>query len=395
MVAPPPTPAAAPACAMARLLRVEPMLARTALAGDVLRLPPLELLHAGPPLRDPRRPPAVLRSSAVMTCLHEGWAASIDDAESMLLAGELRLSPAQPRGCVVPLALVVSARTPLFEVRDGDRRMHAPVSTVRGADTRMGCRDPGLLQRLGTRDRDIAPAWQRLLSEHGPLPLLPLAALGLAGGDDLHSRTSAANAALADWLRQHDAHATLADAVEATPLFFLTIWMAACALMLRAAEGADRPALVTRGGGNGERFGIALAGSAAHWTCVAATPPAGRPAASAATGTAVCNAIGDSAVIDLLGCGGQALAGASEPRQALAGFVPDDLERHAERLLAARHPVLNRLVGLDARCVVATGSAPLVALTMQAADGIGGFVGRGVYRPPVELFRHALGEPPA
>lgn len=383
------------ASALARLLRVEPLLTGTALAGEALRLAPLELLHAGPPLRDPCRPPAVLRSSAVMTCLHEGWASSIDDAESMLLAGELRLSPAQPRGCVVPLALVVSASTPLFEVRDGERTVHAPVSTVRGADTRMGFRDPGLLQRLGLRDRDIAPAWQRVLSEHGPVSLLPFAALGLAAGDDLHSRTSAANAALAGWLRQHAADDALAGAVEATPLFFLTIWMAACALMLRAAEAADAPALVTRGGGNGERFGIALAGSAEYWTCVDAAPPSGRPMASVAAGTVICNAIGDSAVIDLFGCGGQALTGAPEPREVLAGHLPDDLEGLAGRLLSAHHPVLNRLVGLDARRVVSTGSAPLVALAMQAADGLGGFVGRGVYRPPVELFQRALDEQPA
>jgi hypothetical protein len=33
---------------------------------------------------------------------------------------------------------------------------------------------------------------------------------------------------------------------------------------------------------------------------------------------------------------------------------------------------------------------PLIMLAMLARDGIGGFVGRGVWRPPLELFERAL-----
>ena len=99
--------------------------------------------------------------------------------------------------------------------------------------------------------------WRGPSRRAGPIALWPLAAGGLAHGDDLHSRTASANDALAAQLRAHG-EPTLADHVAATPLFFLTLWMAASSLILRAAEGGDRPTLVTRGGGNGERFGIAL-----------------------------------------------------------------------------------------------------------------------------------------
>lgn len=359
-------------------------------AGTALGLQPMELLHAGPPLRDPCSPPPVLMSSAVVTSLHEGWAIDAEQAEAMVRAGKITFAPAQASGCVVPLAFVVSASTPLFVVGD-DRglRMHAPVSTVRGSDTRMGYRDAGLAARLLLRDQRIAPAWNDTLAHHGPLPLLPLAARGLKEGDDLHSRTAAANAALSAWLREQS-RGELADDIEATPLFFLTLWMAACALMLRAVESGDQPSLVTRAGGNGERFAIALAGTPERWTCVDAIAPAGRILGNVAGDAVLCGAIGDSAVIDMLGCGGMALAGATEPIQAFAGFLPEGYETFPSHLLCGHHPGLERLVALDAKRVVEHEKAPLVALAMLTADGHGGFAGRGLYRPPVSLFMKAL-----
>ncbi|MDB5956090.1 DUF1116 domain-containing protein [Ramlibacter sp.] len=368
------------------LLSVQPLLAGVASAGEALGLAARTMLHAGPPLRDPQRPPPVVLSSAVIAILHEGLAANEQDAEALVRAGGVTLTPAQEHGCVLPLAFVASARTPLFAVEAQGRRMYAPVSTVRGPDTRMGSREQGLRERLLARDELIAPAWRCLLAQHGPVPLLPLAARALQEGDDLHSRTTAATAALAAGVRQHAG--ALADALDATPLFFLTLWMAASALILRAAEGGDLPTLVTRAGGNGERFGIALAGAPREWICADAQPPSGtllRPAPAGVAG-----AIGDSAVIDMLGCGGLALDSAPEPLQAFAGHLPADHARLAGRLLAAWHPVLERPVAVDARRVCAEAAAPLVALAMLGADGATGFVGRGLYRPPLELFARAV-----
>jgi len=374
--------------ALREMAAVQPLLAAVRPAGVALGLGGRELLHAGPPLRDPRRPPAVLLSSAVVAILHEGWAGSEAEAEALVAAGEVTFSPAQSRACVTPLACVVSPAMPVFVVQAGAAAMHAPVSAVRGPDTRMGFRDAGLAERLRVRDAQIAPAWQQLLATQGPLPLLPLAAHGLAHGDDLHSRTSAANARLAGWVREQGAPALAAE-LEATPLFFLTPWMAASALLLRAAEGGDAPGLVTRAGGNGERFGIALAGAPQQWICTDAAPPQGRRM-EGREATPACGAIGDSAVIDMLGCGGLALADAPEPLAAFAGHLPEDHASLAARLLCMPHPGLGRRVGLDAHKVVAQDCAPLVALAMLAADGRTGFIGRGLYRPPSALFGRAL-----
>ena len=378
--------------ALDALTAVRPALVSVNTAHEVLGLHKHELLHAGPPLNHPRQPPAALRSSIVMTCLHEGWARDEKEAEELLRDGELTLSPAQARDCVTPLAAVVGPSTPLFGVRDstGGPILHAPVSAVRGSDTRMGTRGADLLARLRTRDEEIAPAWQTLLREHGPLDLWACAVYGLNHGDDLHSRTTSANEALATAVRQRG-DTTLADAVCATPLFFLTLWMAAAACMLRAAEGGDVPTLVTRAGGNGERFGIALAGDPARWISHDATPPQGPYAPNAPDGALPVGAIGDSAVIDLLGLGGQRLAYAPEPHSLVATHLPEDHGVRARHLMLAPHPALpgHWPVGIDVRRVVQQAYPPAVMLAMVAADGASGFLGRGVYRPPLTLFEQA------
>ncbi len=361
-------------------------------AAQALGLQRHELLHAGPPLENPRRPPRTLASSIVMTCLHEGWAANEAAAEALLYGGELSLAPAQDHDCVTPLAAIVSASTPLFEVSDecpGQPVMHAPVSVLRGIDTRMGCRDPGLFGRLRERDRNTATALERLIDATGPMPLWGLAAHGLARGDDLHGSTTHANLAFAQALRERGAGA-LADDIADTPLFFLTLWMAASALLLRIAEQGDTPTLVTRAGGNGERFAIALAGRPETWIACDAEPPNGPRLPNVSPELAIEGAIGDSAVIDMLGLGGQRLAHAP---QLLAQFeaLP---EVAAQALLSWPQPLLPQAwpLGLDAATVVRLQQAPRVMLAMLARDGASGLCGRGIYQPPLDLFSRALHE---
>jgi hypothetical protein len=377
-----------------RLLAIRPQLLRVTSAGEAFGLAQRELLHAGPPLADGRRPPPVLLSSAVMVCLHEGWATHAEEAEALVRSGGVHLSPAQDRGVVLPLAALASASTPLFEVYDASGsalRAWAPISAARGPDTRMGFRGARVAECLAHRDIEVAPAWRRVLQAQGPLALYPLARQGLAAGDDLHSRTTSANQALVDWLRNDDAFATLAADVEATPLFFLTIWMAVCALVLRAVENIPGSTLVTRAGGNGENFGIVLAGAPGRWITTPAGPPRGNAMPSVPAETEVNAAIGDSAVIDLFGFGGQRLEHAPEPLGVLRDFLPADHAGLAERLSTVVHPdLLGQGVGIDAATVVAEDAAPIIAIAMLAADGERGFVGRGVYRLPVSLFQQAI-----
>jgi len=376
--------------ALDRLIGVKPVWTRVVPAADRVDLRGRWLLHAGPPYIDDEPIPAPVLPSAVLAILHEQWAATEDAAEAMLRDHSVRLISAQSQRCVTPLAALVSPSTPMVVVEDALHAVApvcAPLGTTRGPDLRFGTRDRTVLVRLAKRDGEEALALAAALDR--PVDLLALAQAGIEGGDDLHNRTSAATSALARELSTRPAPASLIEALADTPLYFLTIWMAAAKLILSAAEGLPGSTLVTRMAGNGRHFGLSLACDPERWISVPASPPTGNLASTALPQ----GAIGDSAVIDALGFGAQALHLAPEPGEALRTFMPQDFETTNARLLGIRHPAFAQWglrVGLDARTVVTTGGVPNVTLGIVALDGSSGLLGRGVYRPPAELFSRAI-----
>ena len=383
---------------LASLLAVRPQWTRLAPASQLLALEGRWLLHAGPPLADPRQPPAPILSSAVLACLYEGWAQTEAQAEALVRSGGVRLSPAQDQRCVTPLAALVSPSTTLIVVEDAGRSVapvYAPLGALGGPDLRFGTRDRAILDRLKLRDGDIAATLALALT--APVDLLPIAAKAVTQGDDLHNRTTAATAALAGVLAERLAKAdakageraeTLLKGLAATPLFFLTFWMAAARLMLSAAEHQLPHTLVTRMGGNGEVFGLSLAGRPDAWTTTPATAPRGPYLPSANAASESLGAIGDSAMIDALGFGGQALHLAPEPHAALRSFLPADAIA-----LSAHHPAFGGMsvrVGVDADAVVKGSGVPVVTLGMVEKTGREGLLGRGVFLPPKALFASAV-----
>lgn len=374
------------------LMAVRPQWTRLAPASQLLALEGRWLLHAGPPLADPCRPPAPLLSSAVLACLYEGWAQTEAEAEELVRSGAVRLSPAQDQRCVTPLAALVSPSTTLIVMEDAGGAVapvYAPLGTLGGPDLRFGTRDPAILDRLKLRDGAIAATLALALKT--PVELLPIAAQAVAEGDDLHNRTTAATVALAEVLASRLAESArgrdeLLKGLAATPLFFLTFWMAAAKLMLSAAEHQLPATLVTRMAGNGEVFGLSLAGQPDTWVTMPATAPNGPRLPTANAASAALGAIGDSAVIDALGFGGQALHLAPEPLGALKPFLPADAFAPA-----MPHPAFTGVrVGLDAAAVTEGDGVPVVTLGMLEATGREGLLGRGVFLPGRGLFDIAV-----
>jgi hypothetical protein len=338
--------------------------------------------------------------SAMLCCRHENWARDEAEALALIQQGQVELRPAQEFGTVTPLAAVISPSTSLVEVTDlaetgAGRSAWSLLGSGAGPQIRFGSRDPAILERMAWRDTVLADSLSRALDRR-PIRLNALAALGLAGGDDMHARTSAANEALNALLIPAllaDTPADVPAMLKASPLFFLTLWMAACHLMLdSAANGGQDPAstLVVAMAGNGERFGIRLAGKPGEWFTEIARPPLGprlKPALVAST----LPVIGDSGVIDALGFGAQALNFAPEIHEALRSWLPPYWEKSGE-LLIGRHPEFaegNFRVGMDAARVTDRAPGPLAAIAMLDAGGEYGLLGRGLFTPSPELFKRA------
>jgi hypothetical protein len=381
--------------ALQRLYAVRPQWRAVRFAREAVGLPEFTLLHAGPPYADPCRPPAPVLSSAVLCCLYEGWASSEQEAEQLIAAGRVKLVSAQSYGVVTPLAAVISGRTALVEVGDPTGAAWSLLGSGAGPQVRFGSRDPAILERMKWRDTVLAPALGKALSNR-PVDLLALARTGLDGGDDLHARTSAASAALHDVLAPRLSDASIDAMFRQTPLFFLTLWMAACRLMTSAAARNSHPAstLVVALAGNGVNVGIQLAGRPSHWYTAPATPPAG-PAINPALDHPAAALTGDSGVIDVAGFGAQALAVAPEPAAAFAAWLPPGWQHEQAQLYAGSHPCFTDLhCGLDAAQVALHRTAPLAAIAMIGADGRAGLLGRGLFAAPASLFAtafHSLG----
>ncbi|GAA4340104.1 DUF1116 domain-containing protein [Pigmentiphaga soli] len=381
--------------AIARLTAVRPAWTAVRTAREALGLPDRTLLHAGPPFIDPRRPSAPVLSSAVLCCLYEGWAADAAEAERLIADGAVRLEPAQHYGAVAPLAAVFSPSTTLVEVTDlaadGESgRSWSLLGSGAGPQLRFGSRDPAILPRLAWRDGHLAGVLARVLAE-APIHLLPLAVSGVAGGDDLHGRTTAATQALVSHLEPRLDDAEALAMLRGTPLFFLTLWMAACHLMLSAAaRDAGDSTLVVALAGNGQRCGIRLAGRPGLWFTADAAPPQGPrldPAVEAETSPM----IGDSGAIDAAGFGGHALRCSPEVASALAPWLPADALDRPAALLSGVHPAFAPFglrTALDAAAVTPD-APPLAAIAMLDAAGERGLLGRGLYVAPPALFQAA------
>ncbi|MBS0337045.1 MAG: DUF1116 domain-containing protein [Proteobacteria bacterium] len=389
-----PDPSQPNARALARILAVVPRWTAVSPASRAVGLPDRVLLHAGPPLPDPKSPPPPMLNSAVLACLHEGWAKDEGEAGRLISSGAVKLEPSATRRVSTPLVSMVSARTTLAVIEDAasGAQWFAFLGTGGGAQMRFGARDRAILDRLAFRERELFPGFSDLLSE--PVDLLSVARSALTEGDDLHNRLSSATAVLHAVLGTRKAETPAAQAalrtVQEAPLYFLNFWMPACALMLDAAAGVAGATLVTKLSANGQVTGIQLAGLPGQWFTAPAAPVAGP----FMKGLAIPDpqfppATGDSGIIDAFGLGGQVLRRAPSLLAAFEPWLAKGDEQRALAQLCGMHPVLGVPVGLDAAAVARSGQSPLLSTGMVSADGRG-LLGRGICAMPLEPFRAAV-----
>ena len=330
-------------------------------------LPSHSLFHAGPPFRGP--PSAAVLTAAAQAAVIGGFVPSTADARERIAAGAIVLRPAQDFGLAAPLAQVVAPSMWCFEVGDDAHRAYSPVSEGPPPALRFGSNDPGCIERARDWCSRAAEAINPLLAQVPDPESLMRAAL--ERGDDCHALTAGGNTLFVDSL-EGLAPAIRAD-LCANPSFVLGIWMAWSAWRLQTSESQIRAI-----GGNGNEFGCRLRGESG-WRVETARPPVGRyfrpELASQSLG-----AIGDSALVDICGFGGQALRHAPALREEWAEVLPADV-------LARRERIVDGVTGLvDLDRIRASGTEPLIHLAILDRAGGGGPIGRGFYCPPITLF---------
>jgi hypothetical protein len=335
-------------------------------------LAPQVLLHAGPPYCG--APPAAVLNAAVQAVLYEGLATDETAARAMIANGDVRLAPAQDYRVATPLAQVVSASMPLLAARQNGEAFYAPVVEGPAPALRFGSAD--------ARGRDALSAFGAWVMEtvaplvrRQPVAIASLIRTALANGDECHARTGAANEALLARIDGLDPAGVAR--LRANPAFVLTVIMAGAGAALRS-HGSSIEAI----GGNGIEFGVRHRGEK-QWRRIAAEAPHGTRLAAHGD-TAALPAIGDSAVIDLCGLGGQALDAAPLLAAEWAHLLPGDAQARRTTLLDPASGIV------DPARVMQSRMSPLINLAILDSAGTAGLIGRGFYAVPASLF-----DPPA
>ncbi len=325
------------------------------------------LYHAGPPYRG--QPPKAVAIAAAQAAVIGGLAGDIAEAERLIGKGTLSLAPAQDHGIVVPLSMVLAPAMWCYEVGDDAVQVYAPVSEGPPPALRFGSADPGCV----TRARDWCAEAAAILNPR--LPDLPaveaLMQTALQQGDDCHAITAAGNTLFVNAL------AALPDTMKAAllgnPGFVLGIWMAWAAWKLQTSGST-----IAAVGGNGIDAGLRRRGGT-RWRTIPAVPPSGRFLRHDRAAYAL-GAIGDSAVVDICGYGGQATHHVAALVQEWAQVLPPNLKERCER-------IVNPATGIvDPAQVAESGFGPVINLGILDRDGAGGPIGRGVYIIPPALF---------
>ena len=366
-------------------------------AASAVGLPDNTLLHAGPPFSDPGEIVKPVLNSAKVALVFNGEAQNFEEAEHLILSGTISLKPAQDYNVVTPLAAVVSSKMLLHCIEDdsdANLRSFSPINGGNGPAPRLGLCSKAALERLTWLHDSLGPALSQVCDDG--ITLLDVAADALLEGDDCHGRTPVGTRLLLEKIRprlesQPDAGECLSF-IEDSPSFFLNLWMAASKAILLSASGTPESSLIITAAANGRETGIQVAGLPGKWFTAPASPPHGPFDVDLPQSRAL-GAIGDSAIVDLLGFGAMAMSFSAPQQQNLGDLLPPDGLNTGALLTSAIHPAFQALglsIGVLCRTCLSENRVPIVSLGILDNQGEVGRLGGGIYQQPKSLFEKAI-----
>ncbi len=399
--------------AIQRLLEAQPVLADVALRAAEI-WPELwangrrTLTHAGAPIPWARMCDP-MRGTLIGAMLYEGWAESPEEAAGRLARGEVAFLPNHDLAAVAPMSGVISPSMPLFVVQDiaHGNRAYTNFSEGIGRVLRFGAYGPEVIERLRWIAAVLAPAIKAALAgiPRG-VDLKAIQSQALLMGDEVHSRNAAATAlfhmaiggALAGGAFDRARARAALDFIAHTSQFFLNLSMAASKATMDAAHGVDGASIVTAITRNGVTTAIRVSGLGPRWFEAPSDTPLGLYFPGYRQEDANAD-LGDSAICETAGYGGQALAASPALVQLVGGSVAQAIgfSREMYHIACARNPVMSlpnldfagAPAGIDIRKVVDTGIRPVLTTGIAHRQAGIGQIGAGIVRVPMACFTPA------
>ena len=397
------------AVAVERMIEARPVLTGLGRALDLI--PGMHenlLLHAGPPIAW-EQASGPLRGALIGALIFEGRAMEEEEAERLIVSGEVSLSPCHHHSAVGPMAGVISPSMAVYVVENKTHgnRAYSNLNEGYGKVLRYGAYSEEVQERLRWMHEVMAPVLAAAIESCSGLDIRALLAEALHMGDEGHNRNKAGSLLYTKQLAPHIANAapdpaTAAAVIRAlgdNALSVLNPVMAACKAMADAGHGVEGSTIVSTMARNGTEFGIRVSGLGGRWF----TSPCPQPVGLYFPGFSAEDAnpdIGDSTITETAGLGAFAMAAAPAIVTFVSGTPQDALNATMEmyEITAAEHtsftiPQLDfrgTPVGIDLRAVVETGITPRVNTGIAHKEAGVGQIGAGLVRPPLALFTEAL-----
>ncbi|WP_336221825.1 DUF1116 domain-containing protein [Citrobacter amalonaticus] len=396
--------------AMERYLNAQPVLVDVMSAHEAIPAMAARklILHAGPPIAWENMCGPV-KGAIVGALLFEGWATCHEDAESLILSGNVALEPCHHYHAVGPMAGIISPSMPVWviENKTNGQRTFSNFNEGLGKVLRFGANNEEVLTRLNWMRDELAPALKAAVRKLGELELKPLMAQALHMGDEVHNRNAAATgllikrllpALLACQLPLENVQRTV-DFITGNDHFFLNLSMAACKAMMDAAANVPFSSMVTVMARNGVNFGIRLSGTGDRWFQAPANAVEGLFFPGYGVDDAAAD-LGDSAITETAGVGGFAMA-SSPAIVKFVGGTPADATNNSRRMQAITLgsnpaftlPALNfapTAAGIDARKVADRGILPVINTGIAHKQAGIGQIGAGITTAPMPCFVEAI-----
>lgn len=363
------------------------------------------LLHAGPPIRWENMVD-VQRGAVIGAVLYEGWASSVEAAVQLMASGDVQLMPCNDVDAVGGLAGITSPSMPMAVVENA---AGSQVAYCRLWEPRLifGNHDADTIKLLRWIENVFAPVLSATLKRAGKIDLFGIIGKALHMGDDGHSRLYAGSSIFLRTLMPHLVRvdlpsndlASVVDFLSANDGAFLTFVMASAKVIALAGSGVAGSSIVTNICSNGCETGVFLSGTGKRWF----TGPAPVVEGNLLPGVLPTDAspqIGDSAIAEVVGLGGCALAAAPESPSNVAGTLENvlALSQRAINIAVVQNAVwtipalgfTGTALGLDARLIVEQKIMPPLAATIPHRRAGGGRAGAGISHFPISIFEQAL-----
>ena len=365
------------------------------------------VFHPGPPYTSPDEIPYPIQTSICGALMHEGLAASREEAWKLVEDGKVNLCSSQNYSVANAASMVTSASMPVIVAEDKvfGGRGYAPLHPGGNPKClRWGLYDEEVEADLTWFDQVYGPALGAAVRASGGIDLKTILAKTAGMGDENHNRQPAASMCLAltliPWLVEADIpeKEKVIRHFAANDRFFLHPMMAGVESLTVSCKKIPLSTVMVGMGANGVRFGIQIAATGNQWHTDKAPMINGVFLKPTTTRDDLLGYLGDSCVTEVYGLGGMsAIAGPAYLRMTGAGY-DEALERteKARAVSLGEHTFApipwndfrGFPVGVDARKVVGKNIRPVSH--GGSALKTGGQAGAGACDIPMEPFKKSL-----